>query len=58
MSPTTRELHHTLIRLLKGCLNAWEAWLQIQISCIFLSITEKTSLRVCGRTVMNRLFAR
>lgn len=30
MTPATRELHHTLIRLLKGCLNAWEAWLQKQ----------------------------
>jgi hypothetical protein len=30
MNPTTRELHQTLIRLLKGCLSAWERWLEQQ----------------------------
>lgn len=30
MSPHTRELHETIIRLLKGILSAWEKWLQKQ----------------------------
>lgn len=30
MSQTTKELHQTLIRLLKGCLSAWERWLEKQ----------------------------
>jgi hypothetical protein len=30
MSPVTKELHKTLIRLLKGCLSAWECWLSKQ----------------------------
>lgn len=27
MNPSTARLHRTLIRLLKGCLTAWEKWL-------------------------------
>jgi hypothetical protein len=27
MNAITKELHETLIRLLKGCLTAWEKWL-------------------------------
>jgi hypothetical protein len=27
MNQITKELHETLIRLLKGCLSAWERWL-------------------------------
>lgn len=30
MSQVTKELHQTLIRLLKGCLSAWERWLEKQ----------------------------
>lgn len=30
MSPATRELHETIIRLLKGVLTAWEKWLKSQ----------------------------
>lgn len=30
MKPTTRELHETIIRLLKGILSAWERWLKDQ----------------------------
>lgn len=30
MTPATRELHATIIRLLKGVLSAWERWLQQQ----------------------------
>lgn len=30
MSQITKELHETLIRLLKGCLSAWEKWLSKQ----------------------------
>jgi hypothetical protein len=30
MSQATKELHQTLIRLLKGCLSAWEKWLEKQ----------------------------
>jgi hypothetical protein len=30
MNPVTKELHVTLIRLLKGCLTAWEKWLSKQ----------------------------
>jgi len=30
MSHATKELHETLIRLLKGCLSAWEKWLAKQ----------------------------
>lgn len=30
MNPHTRELHETIIRLLKGILSAWEKWLQKQ----------------------------
>lgn len=30
MTPATRELHNTLIRLLKGCIGAWEKWLEAQ----------------------------
>lgn len=30
MSPITKELHETLIRLIKGCISAWERWLQQQ----------------------------
>jgi hypothetical protein len=30
MHPTTKELHETLIRLLKGCLSAWERWISKQ----------------------------
>ena len=30
MSETTRELHETVIRLLKGVLTAWEKWLSKQ----------------------------
>lgn len=30
MSPITKELHETLIRLLKGCLAAWEKWVSKQ----------------------------
>ena len=28
MTPATRELHETIIRLLKGVLSAWEKWLK------------------------------
>ena len=30
MTPATKELHATLIRLLKGCISAWERWLNQQ----------------------------
>lgn len=30
MNPITKELHETLIRLIKGCISAWERWLQQQ----------------------------
>lgn len=30
MSPATKELHETVIRLLKGVLSAWEKWLSKQ----------------------------
>ena len=30
MTDTTRELHETVIRLLKGVLTAWEKWLSKQ----------------------------
>lgn len=30
MTPATKKLHETLIRLLKGCLSAWEDWLTKQ----------------------------
>lgn len=30
MNPATKELHTTLLRLLKGCLTAWEKWLSKQ----------------------------
>lgn len=30
MTPATRELHVTIIRLLKGIITAWERWLQHQ----------------------------
>jgi hypothetical protein len=30
MNTATQELHKTLIRLLKGCLTAWEKWLEKQ----------------------------
>lgn len=30
MTPATRELHETIIRLLKGVLSAWEKWLKSQ----------------------------
>lgn len=30
MSSATRELHLTLIRLIKGCISAWEKWLEQQ----------------------------
>lgn len=30
MNPATRELHQTLIRLIKGCISAWEKWLEHQ----------------------------
>lgn len=30
MTPATRELHATIIRLLKGVISAWERWLQKQ----------------------------
>lgn len=30
MTPATRELHATIIRLLKGVITAWERWLQQQ----------------------------
>jgi len=30
MSPATRELHQTIIRLLKGVITAWEKWLKTQ----------------------------
>ena len=30
MNPATRELHQTIIRLLKGVLSAWEKWLKSQ----------------------------
>jgi hypothetical protein len=30
MTPATRELHSTIIRLLKGILSAWERWLNQQ----------------------------
>lgn len=30
MTPATRELHSTIIRLLKGIITAWERWLQQQ----------------------------
>lgn len=30
MTPATRELHETIIRLLKGVLTAWEKWLKNQ----------------------------
>lgn len=32
MPPSTRELHQTLIRLIKGCIGAWERWLEQQHS--------------------------
>lgn len=30
MTSATRELHLALIRLLKGCIGAWERWLEQQ----------------------------
>jgi len=30
MTPSTYELHQTLIRLIKGCIGAWERWLEQQ----------------------------
>jgi hypothetical protein len=30
MNNATKELHETLIRLLKGCLSAWEKWVAKQ----------------------------
>jgi len=30
LAPSTKELHQTLIRLIKGCVSAWERWLQQQ----------------------------
>ena len=30
MNTVSKELHDTLIRLLKGCLTAWEKWLSKQ----------------------------
>ena len=30
MNPSTKKFHETLIRLLKGCLSAWEDWLKSQ----------------------------
>lgn len=30
MNPATKELHETVIRLLKGVLTAWEKWLAKQ----------------------------
>jgi hypothetical protein len=30
MSTVTKEFHESLIRLLKGCLSAWEKWLAKQ----------------------------
>lgn len=30
MTPATKELHETVIRLLKGVLTAWEKWLTKQ----------------------------
>lgn len=30
MNPVTRELHETLIRLVKGIVSAWEKWLSKQ----------------------------
>ncbi|MDR6767727.1 hypothetical protein J2W88_003008 [Acidovorax delafieldii] len=30
MHPATKELHQTLIRLIKGCIGAWERWLEQQ----------------------------
>lgn len=30
MKVSTKRLHETLIRLLKGCLKAWETWLREQ----------------------------
>jgi hypothetical protein len=30
MTPATRELHQTIIRLLKGVISAWEKWLKAQ----------------------------
>jgi hypothetical protein len=30
MTPATKELHLTLIRLVKGCISAWERWLDQQ----------------------------
>lgn len=30
MTPATKELHQTLIRLIKGCIGAWERWLEQQ----------------------------
>ncbi len=30
MNQSTRELHAALIRLLKGCLTAWDEWLKKQ----------------------------
>lgn len=30
MSPSTAKLHETMIRLVRGIVNAWEAWLREQ----------------------------
>lgn len=30
ITPATKELHSTIIRLLKGIISAWERWLQQQ----------------------------
>lgn len=30
MNQSTKELHEVLIRLLKGCISAWEKWLDKQ----------------------------
>ena len=30
MSPSTFELHRTIIRLVKGIISSWEAWLKKQ----------------------------
>lgn len=48
MKSSTRQLHMTLIRLLKGCLKAWERWVFEQHE---VSVEDKPSTHTSPDTV-------
>lgn len=49
MSPATRELHLSLIRLLKGMLTVWEKWLHAEYAAGLPEGTVRDAMDLIGQ---------